>query len=49
MVWKLAPENIFRARLSKMSENALLEHGIKLLSSLISVPRRKTDHIRNHI
>ena len=42
VVWGVAPEKFFRATPSKPSEKARLEHGIKLLPSLISVPR-KTD------
>ena len=40
-VWGLPPEAFCMATPSRTSENALLEHGVKVLSSLMSFLRRK--------
>ena len=44
-VWELAPRKIFRATPTRTLENALLQQEIKLLLSLMSVLRRKTDRL----
>ena len=44
----LLPGQFFRATPSRTPESALLVHGFKVLSSLISVPRRKSDPLTSN-